>query len=145
MGWNVRSLFSIGLHSRDLALLLQIKSFFGCGIIVKNDAKNEVSYRVNSLQDLTNIIIPHFLKYPLMTVKSSNFLIFKECIEIIKKKEHLTEAGLFKILALKTNLSNGLSDKLRAVFPNIEQPAHLLPGLLGRKETEEIKEIPDPQ
>ena len=28
LGWSVRSLFTIGLHSRDLALLLKIKSFF---------------------------------------------------------------------------------------------------------------------
>ena len=36
--WSVRSVFTIGLNSRDLALLLRIKSFFGCGIIIKNDA-----------------------------------------------------------------------------------------------------------
>jgi len=57
-------LVTIGLHSRDLALLLKIKEFFECGIIVKNDSKNEVSFRLNSLQDLTNKIIPHFEKYP---------------------------------------------------------------------------------
>jgi len=63
---KVRAQFTIGLHSRDLALLLQIKEFFGCGIIVKNDPQSEISFRVSSLQDLTNIIIPHFLKYPLL-------------------------------------------------------------------------------
>jgi hypothetical protein len=66
LGWGVRAQFTIGLHSRDLALLLQIKEFFGCGIIVKNDPQSEISFRVNSLQDLTNIIIPHFLKYTLL-------------------------------------------------------------------------------
>lgn len=83
-----------------------------------------------------------------MTVKLSNFLIFKECalaalsglgladaVEIIKKKEHLTEAGLLKILGLKTNLNNGLSDKLRVSFPNITSTV---------PEKYEIKEIPDP-
>ena len=38
-GWSVRSVFTIGLHSRDLALLLRIKSFFGCGIIIKNEGQ----------------------------------------------------------------------------------------------------------
>lgn len=74
LGWGVRALFTIGLHSRDLALLLQIKEFFGCGVIVKNETKSEVSFRVNSLQDLTNIIIPHFLKYPLLGQKAADFL-----------------------------------------------------------------------
>lgn len=52
LGWGLRAFFTIGLHSRDLALLLEIKEFFECGIIVKIDSKNEVSFRVNSLQDL---------------------------------------------------------------------------------------------
>ena len=29
LGWSVQPFFTIGLHSRDLALLLIIKSFFG--------------------------------------------------------------------------------------------------------------------
>lgn len=40
VGWRVRPLFSIGLHSKDLKLLLQIKYFFDCGIIVKNKKLN---------------------------------------------------------------------------------------------------------
>jgi len=73
LGWGVRAQFTIGLHSRDLALLpsglrrrqrLKIKEFFGCGIIVKNDPQSEISFRVNSLQDLKNIIIPHSPREP---------------------------------------------------------------------------------
>lgn len=44
-----RPFFTIGLHSRDLVLLQNLKEFFECGIIVKNDRKNEVSFRVSSL------------------------------------------------------------------------------------------------
>ena len=93
-GWSVRSVFTIGLHSRDLALLLRIKSFFGCGIIIKNDGQNEVSFRVNSLQDLTNIIIPHFINYPLYTQKAADFMLFKQVIELMQNKVHLTTEGL---------------------------------------------------
>lgn len=88
--WSVRAPFTIGLHSRDLALLLQIKKYFGCGVIVKNDATNEVSYRVNSPEDLTNKIIPHFVKYPLLTQKAADFYLFKQVIELMIKKAHLT-------------------------------------------------------
>jgi len=46
-----------------------LKEFFGCGIIVNKNknTKNEASFRVNSLQDLTNCIIPHFSNYPLLS------------------------------------------------------------------------------
>jgi hypothetical protein len=90
LGWSVRCLFSIGLHSKDLALLLKIKEFFGCGILVKNDSLNEVSLRVNSIQDITNIIIPHFSNYQLLTQKSADFKLFKQVTELVKNKAHLT-------------------------------------------------------
>jgi len=51
--------------------MLQLKEFFGCGIIVNKNTKNEASFRINSLQDLTNCIIPHFSNYPLLTPLAS--------------------------------------------------------------------------
>jgi hypothetical protein len=38
---------------------------------------------------------------------------------LIKQKEHLTQVGLEKILALKFNLNKGLSKELLEAFPNI--------------------------
>jgi hypothetical protein len=118
LGWSLRSLFTIGLHSRDLALLLQIKSFFGCGIIVKNDAQNEVSFRVNSLQDLTNIIIPHFVNYPLLTQKLADFKLFTQVTELIQNKMHLTREGLQEIINIKASMNLGISEELKSNFIN---------------------------
>jgi group I intron endonuclease len=44
-GWQVIARFEIGLHNKDLALLKQIKSFFGVGGILKqgNDAIQQMS------------------------------------------------------------------------------------------------------
>jgi hypothetical protein len=64
------------------------------------------AYRVESLKEL-EIIINHFEKYPLVTAKLSDFLIFLLRNEIIKRGEHLTEDGLSKIVGLKTNLKFG--------------------------------------
>ena len=58
-------------------------------------------------------------KYPLITQKLGDYLIFKEVIGIIQRKEHLTREGLDKVIALKANLNLGLSDELKAAFPNI--------------------------
>ena len=61
----------------------------------------------------------HFQKYPLIGAKVSDFLLFKQCYDLIKQKQHLTQEGLEKIIALKGNLNKGLSPVLKEAFPNI--------------------------
>ena len=57
LGWRVQAKFQIGLHERDLALLLQVQEFFGGkGSISKTE--NMIYYSVSSVKDLTNTIIP---------------------------------------------------------------------------------------
>jgi hypothetical protein len=72
LGWRVQAKFQIGLHERDLALLLQVQQFFG-GIGSIGKSGSMVFYSVSSVKDLTNTIIPHFLNYSLMTKKSADF------------------------------------------------------------------------
>jgi hypothetical protein len=62
-------------------------------------------FRVSNINDIINIIIPHFNKYPLQSAKSIDFQIWKKCVVLIKNKEHLTEEGLHKIIHLKSSLS----------------------------------------
>ena len=120
LSWGVRAFFTIGLHSRDLPLLLEIQKFFDCGIIVKNDRDNEVILRVSSLQDLTNKIIPHFVKYPLLTNKAADFKLFKQVIDLMQNKAHLTMDGLQKIINIKASINLGLSNELKFKFINTE-------------------------
>ena len=72
--------------------------------------KNSVQYRVSSLKDLNEKIIPHFDKYPLLTKKKADFILFKQIINLINLKEHLTLEGLQKILSIKGSLNLGLSN-----------------------------------
>jgi hypothetical protein len=69
-------MFSIELHARDIVLLKQIQSFFGVGTILVRKS-GQVIYLVQSFKDLTSVIIPHFTKYPLLTQKKADFLLFK--------------------------------------------------------------------
>jgi hypothetical protein len=48
--------------------------FFGVGVI--NTYGNVAMYRVKSVKDITNIIIPHFIQYPLITQKGADFKLF---------------------------------------------------------------------
>jgi hypothetical protein len=121
MRWHVSPCFQIKLHSRDKELLMKIKSFFdekGSIYTINNKA---VLYQVRSLSDITNVIIPHFDKYPLLTQKYSDFIpiIFKNTVKLMNKSEHLNKEGLSKIICLKASLNKGLSDNLKINFPNI--------------------------
>jgi hypothetical protein len=122
------------MHTRDLALLKQLKAFFGVGNIYTNKDGTSV-YTVQSLSDLSNVIIPHFLAYPLITQKHADFYLFKSIIELINKDEHHTVEGLRKIVSIKAAINKGLSDNLNKAFPEIT-PAH--------RPTVEFAGIPDP-
>lgn len=118
MGWQMHPCFQIKLHSRDKNLLLKIKSFFNEIGYITFSKDNGAMYRINKLNDIINIIIPHFDKYPLITQKQSDYIIFKNIVKIMNKGEHLNKDGLIKIVNLKASLNKGLSDKLKFYFPN---------------------------
>ncbi|CAF3452586.1 unnamed protein product [Fusarium graminearum] len=116
---EVKATFQIGLHEKDLALLEQIRLFFGVGKVTKLGAES-VQYRVSGLDDL-NTIIYHFDNYPLLTRKHSDYIFFKEVINLMKQGKHLTLEGLNRIVSIKSTLNNGeLSDSLNLAFPNLK-------------------------
>ena len=131
--WRVSAYFSIHIHKKDLPLLELIQKTLGIGIVRKNN-ENTVLFRVSDVKEL-QIIISHFKNYPLISAKYLDFLLFEQCLKLIKEKAHLTEEGLLKIVSLKANLNKGLSKELLEAFPNIE--------ILDRLEYK-FKGIPDP-
>lgn len=62
-------------------LLYKIKEYLGTGTIKINN-NIEIYYIINNKEDLINIIVPIFDKYPLLTSKRYNYLKFKECLMI---------------------------------------------------------------
>jgi hypothetical protein len=112
--------FAIELHLKDKALLEQIQCFFGgVGVIRDIGSKGTVGYTVTKIKDIITVIVPHFIKNPLLTQKRADFELFKWVVQLMDKKEHLSYEGLIKILAIKASLNLGLSDELKAAFPNI--------------------------
>ena len=51
----------------------------------------------------------------------------------MRKKEHLSELGLYKLLALKASMNRGLNDNLKEYFPEVvpvERPNVEIPSIL---------------
>lgn len=123
--WRVSPYFCIHIHMKDLPLLKQIQETLGVGKVRKNNEKT-VLFRVNNIKEL-QVIIDHFEKYPLLSGKYSDYLLFKQCYHLIKNKKHLTKKGFEEILALRCNLNKSYSEELRLAFPNIvpiDRPKH---------------------
>lgn len=97
----------------------KIQIFFKSVGNIQINADYSITYAVTRIKDISNNIIPHFEKYPLLTQKQADFELFKKVVELMKNKEHLTKEGLQKIVSIKASLNKGLPEKLKVAYPEI--------------------------
>ena len=116
------------MHEIDRTLMEKNQEFFpqlcgsqrGIGYISKANNNLVVEFRVSTLNDISNVIIPHFDKYPLLTLtKQADYILFKEIILLLLNKEHSTLEGIKKIVNIKASLNTGLTEILKEFFPDI--------------------------
>lgn len=103
-------------------MLREIHFFFGVGTVYMNENNNTATYEVQSLRAITNVIIPHFDKYPLITQKRADYLLFKQGVDLLNLKAHSKVEGIRDILSLKAAShfpKEGLSDMLKINFPGV--------------------------
>ena len=134
IGFNVELIFTLALHEKDRDILEQIKNYFGVGYITQH-GKNTLQYRVKSIKDL-NLIVEHFEKYPLITQKLGDFILFKQAWTLVTAKEHLNLEGLRKIVSIRAVLNKGINEDLKEAFSNLD--------LMERPKVEG-KTVPHPQ
>ena len=115
-GYAVELLFKITLSSKDKLLLEKIKYFFSVGRLLSQGSS--VSYNVRSLDDI-QVIVNHFDKYPLISNKSSDYILFRQVFELMKQGQHLNQEGLNKIVSKKAVSNRGLSSSLKMLFPKV--------------------------
>jgi hypothetical protein len=125
LGWRTQLKFQLGLHAKDLNSLYLLQQYLG-GIgsihLVRN--RDVVNYSIDSIEDLNKLVL-HFEKYPLLTQKASDLLLFKQAVELVNNKAHLTVKGLNELINIKASMNLGLSDALKSEFPGcipVERP-----------------------
>lgn len=107
------------MHEKDRALIQAIQNYFGgIGYVSKPNKASTVEFRVSTLKDLVNVILPHFDKYPLITKKRTDYLLFKQIVSLMLNEGHHTLEGIQKIVNIRASLNTGLSDELKEAFPN---------------------------
>ncbi len=113
LGWVVDPVFQVYQHKDRVGILKLIQSYLGCGKIKpKSPTSNTMVYIVGNRRTLLEKIIPFFEKYKLISSKYEDYLKFKEILERMKEKEHLTLEGLKGIVSIACSMnSNGKQRK----------------------------------
>lgn len=111
-GYQVLPEFVIIQHEKDVNLLHAIKSFFGCGV-VRRDQADRMCFRVRKFEHLSDIILPFFEKHQLKSLKKVEFLKFRKVILLMKEDKHLTLEGLEEIQTIKAKKFKIESSPLR--------------------------------
>lgn len=115
-GWRIRPAFCIEMRSDERDVLEEVGEHLGCGKVYDLDFgryrdyeskgwRPHVKYRVGSLEDLYEKVVPFFRKHQLFGRKRRAFEVFAQVVELMAQKEHLNPQGLQRAKELATNLS----------------------------------------
>jgi hypothetical protein len=129
-GIQVAHEFAVTQGAKSITCLRKLNEFFAVGHVFVNtryDNHREHLYRyvVRRREDLLNVIIPFFERYPLRTSKRDDFEKFAECVRRIDAKEHLNKDGLIRIVETSQTMNRckprtDLIRILRDYTPNVD-------------------------
>ena len=106
---EVKAEFEIELRADDREILERIMETIGCGTIYDCSYERygwfpHVKYKIGSTKEMEKYLFPLLDAYPLQAKKAKDYLLFKEAVMIFNRKEHLTEKGFAKIIALRNRI-----------------------------------------
>jgi hypothetical protein len=112
---------SVSLNVKDLELLRDLQTFFGCGWIRESKGDRTFKYEARSINDLLEFVIPQFERYPLRGAKACSFGAFASVCQMIEQGDHLRRDGLRDIIDIAYEMNLGKrrlarDDLLRALM-----------------------------
>lgn len=81
--------------------------FFSCGNYNDRSSIRAGDFIVTKFSDINEKIIPFFNNYSLHGVKSLDLRDWCKVVELMNKKEHLTDKGLEQIREIKKGMNRG--------------------------------------
>lgn len=95
--------FSLGLRADDIGILYEVQRFWNTGCVSTEHphlngyrANPSAVYRVGSLKQHREVIVPHFLRYPLRAKKARDFEIWREAVRFASEvgaRQAIAKAG----------------------------------------------------
>ena len=104
-GWEIRPSFAVAQNFDRREVLDLIQKYFGCGFMRRDYGDKTLKLEVRRIDDLLEKIIPHFEKFPLLSAKQKDFLLFAEICKKIKNGEHLDPNKVREIIELSYRMN----------------------------------------
>lgn len=110
-GYQVAHRFVVAQGEKNISCLHDLCEFFGVGKVYRNkrfdNHKEDLHmYYVQRREDLLNVIIPFFRKYPMRSTKQLDFEKFAQCVKWMNKGYHLTQEGLVEIAKIVQTMNH---------------------------------------
>ncbi len=119
LGLQVTPEFHVSQNGERLAVLQLFVETFGCGVIKKNapvgSRDKTYVYVVKRHNDLYEVVVPFFQRFPLRSEKQNEFLRFAQVVKLMREKAHLTSEGLKRISEIAFSMNGAKFRKRRLV------------------------------
>jgi hypothetical protein len=127
LGWQVQPRFVVVQGAKSQRALELLAIVLGCGRIYRNrrhDNHKEdlLSYQVFRTDDLRQRIVPFFEANPLVTAKWEDFLKFREILNMMERRLHLSIDGLRRIALVQQTMNQRKPSRFLESSEAIRQP-----------------------
>lgn len=110
-GWQLVPEFHVSQNPERASVLRLLRDRLGCGRIQRNARRDgrdrALVFVVRRRADLLEKVIPFFEAHPLLSEKHLEFETFASIVRAMARREHLTEGGFHRLLALATDMNGG--------------------------------------
>jgi LAGLIDADG endonuclease len=100
LGWEVRPSFSVSQNGDRAEVLQALQTYFGCGSIRPDRSDRTVKWETRQLDDLIERVIPHFVRYQLLSSKRLDFERFAFVCHLMAAGVHRSREGLVQIVSI---------------------------------------------
>ena len=121
LGWETRPSFSVSQNADRAQVLYMLQQRWGCGSIRPDRSDNTVKFEVRNLKELVESVIPHFERFPLVSAKRLDFVLFNEVCQRMNRGEHRTVDGFRTIVeaAMRMNSSGKRKYSSREILDSL--------------------------
>ena len=105
VGWEVRPSVSISQNGDRAEVISHIADFFACGSIRPDPSDRTVKWETRRLLDLTDVVLPHFRRFPLLSGKNGDVQTLDAICRLMLSRLHLTRGGLLRIARMAQSMN----------------------------------------
>ena len=106
VGWEVRPSFSVSQNRDRAEVLYALQAYFGCGSIRPDRSDKTLKWETRKLDEIVERVVPHFIRYPLLSAKQLDFERFAIVCLRMRDGEHRSRLGLLGIVSIVQDMNS---------------------------------------